>query len=76
MCNELDSGKFDPLLVRSAARNVARAMELFVGRVDALVRLSFDKSGSIMIYAKTDCIRLFCDVLDRAISNTFTTPKC
>ena len=36
VANELDSAKFDPLLVRAAARNVNTALEGLVGRVDSL----------------------------------------
>ena len=35
--NELDSARFDPLLVRSVAKNVATSLEMFVSRVEAMV---------------------------------------
>lgn len=35
--NELDSARFDPLLVKAVAKNAATALELFLGRVDTLV---------------------------------------
>ncbi|KAH7335890.1 Golgi transport complex subunit 5-domain-containing protein [Rhizoctonia solani] len=35
--NELDSARFDPLLVKSVAKNVGTALELLVGRTDALI---------------------------------------
>lgn len=37
VANELDSAKFDPLLVRSVAKNVNVALEGFVNRIDAMV---------------------------------------
>lgn len=37
MINELDAARFDPLLVRNVARNVARAVEMFGSRIDGLV---------------------------------------
>jgi hypothetical protein len=36
MANELDSAKFDPLLLRSVARNVAATLETFTSRMDGL----------------------------------------
>ncbi|KAG8988666.1 hypothetical protein FRB90_002602, partial [Tulasnella sp. 427] len=35
--NELDSARFDPLLVRAAAKNAATALDLFCGRIDTLI---------------------------------------
>lgn len=35
--NELDSARFDPLLVRAVAKITTSSLELFVTRVDALV---------------------------------------
>ncbi|KAG8904488.1 hypothetical protein FRB99_001664 [Tulasnella sp. 403] len=35
--NELDSSRFDPLLVRAVAKNVANALDIFVTRIDAMV---------------------------------------
>ena len=35
--NELDSARFDPLLVKAVAKNAATALDLFLGRVDTLV---------------------------------------
>ena len=35
--NELDSARFDPLLVRAVARNATGSLELLMTRVDALV---------------------------------------
>ncbi|KZT08446.1 uncharacterized protein LAESUDRAFT_735990 [Laetiporus sulphureus 93-53] len=37
VANELDSAKFDPLLVRSVAERVASALEVFVSRADGMV---------------------------------------
>jgi len=37
IANELDTAKFDPLLVQAVARNAAGSLDGFVGRVDALV---------------------------------------
>jgi conserved oligomeric Golgi complex subunit 5 len=35
--NELDSSRFDPLLAKSVARNVASVLDSFVSRLDSLV---------------------------------------
>ncbi|KAG8943050.1 hypothetical protein FRC04_003261 [Tulasnella sp. 424] len=35
--NELDSARFDPLLVKAVAKNAATALELFLGRVDTQI---------------------------------------
>lgn len=35
--NELDSARFDPLLVKSVAKNVAAALNMLVARSDSLV---------------------------------------
>ena len=40
VANELDSAKFDPLLVKSVAKNVASCLENVVTKVDSLVRHS------------------------------------
>ena len=37
VANELDSAKFDPLLVKAVAKNVSITLEGLVGRMDALV---------------------------------------
>ncbi|KZT65969.1 hypothetical protein DAEQUDRAFT_813938 [Daedalea quercina L-15889] len=37
VANELDSAKFDPLLVRSIAQHVASALEMFVSRADSMI---------------------------------------
>lgn len=39
VANELDTAKFDPLLVRSVAKNIGSSLELMLSRVDALVSL-------------------------------------
>ena len=38
IANELDSAKFDPLLVRSVAKHVVSSLDLFQSRMDNLVR--------------------------------------
>jgi hypothetical protein len=38
LSNELDSARFDPLLVKSAANAFNKAVEMFVDRVDLIVR--------------------------------------
>lgn len=38
VANELDSAKFDPLLVRSVAQHVTSALEMLVSRADGIVR--------------------------------------
>ncbi|KAG8921026.1 hypothetical protein FRC01_000475 [Tulasnella sp. 417] len=35
--SELDSARFDPLLVKAVAKNAATALDLFLGRVDTLI---------------------------------------
>lgn len=37
--NELDSARFDPLLVKNVAKNVGTALEMLVARSDTLVRI-------------------------------------
>jgi len=41
MANELDSAKFDPLLLRSVARNVAGTLDSFATRMEGLVSFGF-----------------------------------
>lgn len=41
IANELDSAKFDPLLVRSVAKHVVSCLELFQSRMDSVVCLHF-----------------------------------
>lgn len=43
--NELDSARFDPLLVRAVAKNAASSLELLVTRVDALVSCALPAIG-------------------------------
>ena len=43
--NELDSARFDPLLVRTVGRNAVRVLEGLISRVDGLVRADFDPCG-------------------------------
>jgi hypothetical protein len=38
VANELDSARFDPLLVRSVAKNVGACLDMLLSRVDGLVR--------------------------------------
>ena len=38
--NELDSARFDPLLVRTVARNAVRVLEGLVAKVDGMVSIS------------------------------------
>lgn len=45
--NELDSAKFDPLLVRSVAKNVNVALEGFLSRIDNIVGFVFIYLGTI-----------------------------
>lgn len=56
MTNELDSAKFDPLLLRSVARNVAATLETFTSRMDGLVSFSYrlphtEIHGKVLIHA-------------------------
>lgn len=38
MTNELDSARFDPLLVRTVARNAAKILDGFIQTLDGMVR--------------------------------------
>lgn len=38
--NELDSAKFDPLLVRTVARNASKVLDGFLAKVDGMVRFT------------------------------------
>ena len=56
VANELDSAKFDPLLVQAVAKNAATSLENFVNRADALVRLSpFLVDSNVRPYNRVDC---------------------
>lgn len=37
--NELDSARFDPLLIKSVAKHAASSLEMMLSRTDSLVRL-------------------------------------
>ena len=37
VANELDSAKFDPLLVKSVAKYVVSSLDMFLGRLDGMV---------------------------------------
>lgn len=39
VANELDSARFDPLLVRSVAKNALASLDMLLSRVDGLVRV-------------------------------------
>lgn len=45
--NELDSAKFDPLLVRTVARNASRVLNNFISRIDNMA----SRSCVVLIYA-------------------------
>ncbi|KAF7966680.1 hypothetical protein HWV62_37514 [Athelia sp. TMB] len=47
VANELDSARFDPMLVKGAAKNVVGALEMLVSRTDGIVVK--DRSGVTMI---------------------------
>lgn len=40
IANELDSARFDPLLVRSAAKNAVASLEMMLSRMDGMVRIA------------------------------------
>lgn len=40
VANELDSAKFDPLLVKNVAKYVVSSLDMFLSRVDGQVRHS------------------------------------
>lgn len=46
--NELDTTKFDPLLVKSAARGVVKSLEMMCQRVDNLVSNGFSLHGLLI----------------------------
>jgi hypothetical protein len=37
VANELDSARFDPLLIKAVAKNAASSLEMMLSRVDGLV---------------------------------------
>lgn len=41
VANELDTAKFDPLLVKAVARNAVASLDLMLSRADGLVRRPF-----------------------------------
>lgn len=41
IANELDSAKFDPLLVKSVAKYVVSALDMFLKRLEGMVRIMF-----------------------------------
>ncbi|KAG8987965.1 hypothetical protein FRB94_007800 [Tulasnella sp. JGI-2019a] len=47
VANELDSARFDPLLVKAVAKSVASALDIFLARVDALT--TRDRSATTLI---------------------------
>ena len=47
IANELDSAKFDPLLVRSVGKHVVSSLDMFLSRIDNMVnRLYWCRRGS------------------------------
>ena len=46
VANELDTSKFDPLLVKSSARGMVKCLDGLVGRVDNLVSPPSQIDGS------------------------------
>jgi hypothetical protein len=42
VANELDSARFDPLLIKSVAKNAGSSLEMMLSRTEGLVRVSFD----------------------------------
>lgn len=40
--NELDSARFDPLLIKSVAKNAGSSLEMMLSRIESLVRVFFD----------------------------------
>jgi conserved oligomeric Golgi complex subunit 5 len=48
VANELDSAKFDPLLVKTVARNISSSLDLVLSRSDALVGLYHTFGDEIM----------------------------
>ncbi|KAG8858013.1 hypothetical protein FRB96_005504 [Tulasnella sp. 330] len=47
IANELDSARFDPLLVKAVAKSVANALEIFLARIDALA--TRDRSATSLL---------------------------
>jgi hypothetical protein len=41
VANELDSARFDPLLIKAVAKNVVSSLEMMLGRADGLVCFLF-----------------------------------
>lgn len=57
--NELDSAKFDPLLVRTVARNGVKVLDALVSRLDGMVSSQPAVSGKP---DRSDCSRLYGDL--------------
>lgn len=54
--NELDSARFDPLLVRTVARNAVRVLDTLLGKVDGAVSLNL--VGTRVILISSSCATL------------------
>ena len=72
--NDLDSARFDPLLVKAVAKNASSSLELMLQRADGLVSLP-----CIMQHADTykslGCERPFCGHHDRTVCNSWSDGK-
>lgn len=60
--NELDSAKFDPLLVRTVARNGVKSLEALVSRLDGMVRFRRRSDNTTVSQWKADKNRS-CEIL-------------
>jgi hypothetical protein len=68
VANELDSAKFDPLLVRATAKNAVHSLDMLVSRMDGLVCsfvLSSRRKPSANHCTILDCQRSFCCLVIR-----------
>lgn len=68
--NELDSARFDPLFVRSVAKNVVSSLDTLVSRADSLVRLDFLEKLDVTKCLLLDRKRPFGRLTLRSIRNT------
>lgn len=67
--NELDSARFDPLLVRTVARNASRVLDGLLAKVDGMVSRTYPYAES-WLSAISACSRFHGDVVDRTTRNT------
>lgn len=63
--NELDSARFDPLLVRTVARNASRVLDGLLAKVDGMVSHTYSSYADSWLIRTLARSRLHGDVVDR-----------